>query len=1291
MTNLNIANKALPTDRDSFIEHSAKIGALLAALLPSAFSVNELNAQENRPAAASPASISQESVVLVNNVKQVVRQWNSNHNLYVQGDIGVNEQTLHSLAAWLKAEHPNWTVYLAAQCANERMIDREGKLHKGSEAVEFCLGQELFNATAFGSLKDARTGESNGAIIYITFDSDPSNRKVGYFASEAYDLRGLGEAAWKNGFDTLAINKLQQGRQVLLAVVAPITKIDAQLNDNIAQEQERKEHALKTAQHISTQMNSDLELIENQIATFRNSHPDLSGDLSHPDRGPLKNAIDSVQGLTKLGKFSEIEEIDRSFKKNAQTLTLSLQNYEGAPQLIENLRTQAIQFSESHTSAMAESIQLIKESLDNASREHSLGNSSYQLHIEKAEKAVAEARQKLSSIETLEATLSTFLGILYGALALGVGVQTYLSYRQRRETQADAKELIKKWTTALDEKIDRLFALDETKTLLFGKDLSDKRFSGDTQALAEEIIQDIGNLFVLGSSARKVLAEAIALVEPKETWSKVINLFTRGKFEEARELLTKTPIVFNPESRIELILNGPKDKQLGLIGELSDYQPFSISFDDLISGFNQRAKSTLNKMDSLQSQQLSLPEQIESTARSLKKLAETTIPAVLVADVNLTQVLDKHGEDLKIITDRLYLDPTGAAKELKLLNTRIECTETVVKLINSIQEPWGIPQIEGLSVELSNHGIDTAWITNRYTELSQELESLLHEQIVKKEFSLRIIDFREQVDLITMTLSEITTYICKLEETEKSLELLADDISATRKELCKNSGVNRSLLLKEPLADIDPSYASAQNNCLETRTTLSNGRFDNCSQTLQLATNTIASMREVLRQSVTSQSSYTAFRQNCLHQLDAFRERLPKMNQLLIDMKEQYGRQSFRQKLEWQTRPLAPDTIEFNVIEIDQTLLKIKTLLANTDNQYARGEFIATLETRATINVEIMKAHDRIEEIIAHHERLKEVQHTNQETAALLASRHDAAKQAIARPTTSPESKRLYQHEKPNWKQNLKLALKEKNPITQMGNLDILNQSVARIEASISKDEQAYHNVKQGIEKLSNDLKEFADKLDIARLSSSPPSLGMNLLMTAQDEINLELQRHASLVKKPHQEWQELESEQQQIYVKIVELRSQLKKEEETIVQALASLKAAEKNIKKVGELQREAKTATRAIGQVAYDTALQALARGDYLLVLELSNEATMASKTTLAEINTQVNYRKSNNSSNTSSSHNSSSDSTSHTPSSYGSSSSSSHSSYDSGSSSSYGSSSSGFSSSGFDGGSGFSSSGW
>jgi hypothetical protein len=61
----------------------------------------------------------------VGTIGEVISRWKPDVHLYVLGDVGLDEETLSELAAWLAGKH--WTVLLVEDASGETYTERASR------------------------------------------------------------------------------------------------------------------------------------------------------------------------------------------------------------------------------------------------------------------------------------------------------------------------------------------------------------------------------------------------------------------------------------------------------------------------------------------------------------------------------------------------------------------------------------------------------------------------------------------------------------------------------------------------------------------------------------------------------------------------------------------------------------------------------------------------------------------------------------------------------------------------------------------------------------------------------------------------------------------------------------------------------------------------------------------------------------------------------------------------------------------------------------------------------------
>ena len=247
-------------------------------------------------ASAQPALRS--GVTQIASAEDVIRLWTPERHVFVKGNIGVGNAQLLTLQDWIQANAPHWTVVLMDSASNERFQAPDGRDYRDLDAVEYALGYGLSNRTGFGKLENPQTHERDGAVFVLFL----KERKFSYFASDAQDRRGLGEANWVGQLDQPAFRAMRSGGRIVDAAKDTIESIDSRLKTAIRAEsdarqraeQERARAVQKIRQNIA-ELRQRIEDVQFAAANFRREHPVATGTLASPPLPTWDTELNAIE------------------------------------------------------------------------------------------------------------------------------------------------------------------------------------------------------------------------------------------------------------------------------------------------------------------------------------------------------------------------------------------------------------------------------------------------------------------------------------------------------------------------------------------------------------------------------------------------------------------------------------------------------------------------------------------------------------------------------------------------------------------------------------------------------------------------------------------------------------------------------------------------------------------------------------------------------------------------------------------------------------------------------------
>lgn len=463
------------------------------------------------------------SVARFDQVGEIVESWRVDQHLWVRGNPGLSESHLDQLERWLDENAPNWTIVLMENAQGQRFQN-----HRGMNAVEHALGKQLANRTDFGNLRDARTGESNGAFFILFLEE----RKFSYYGSDAFDRRGLGEERWVGRLDKPAIAAMRGGGRIVDAARDTVTSIESQLTRKIEAEEAAKrraaierDRAIAEVGQLSGQIVGEIDGMEAEVATLRGEHPAATGDL-------VELPLASWRGTAKaIAEYAAEEEVTKA-RWLADEVRREIAGYRSglAGWVRDAGELDRLQARLDGIAPPAELPSVLGHlsragaALASARENHQVAESLYREQIESSDQALDRAEAEIEAWRAAVLAEQRRLAALQKMIQLAAIVAAVLFLiglivlnRLRLPAKKAAGETLRDWEQQLKGKFDQLFQLMDRATVIVGpaSRLEDRGFTGTTLDLCRETIREVDELFIMSSATDTVVDRVENLVFPR--------------------------------------------------------------------------------------------------------------------------------------------------------------------------------------------------------------------------------------------------------------------------------------------------------------------------------------------------------------------------------------------------------------------------------------------------------------------------------------------------------------------------------------------------------------------------------------------------------------------------------------------------------------------------------------------------------------------------------------------------------------------------------------------------------
>ncbi|MBL9155394.1 MAG: hypothetical protein JNK37_23150 [Verrucomicrobiales bacterium] len=750
---------------------------------------------------------------------EVVARWTPDQHLYVKGDLGLAPDKLEGLETWLDTQAPHWTVVLARDAVGESFLDDNGRVLSGMDAVDHALGKSLANTTTFGELTDGRTGERNGAffILYL------KERKFTYYASDVYDQRRLGEARWIGKLDQPAVRAMRGGGRIIDAVKDTITNIESQLTRQIEAEKAAARLASARRQEAQAEnraqiqaLRTEIDDIEESVAAYRTTHPEASGDLVKPETAAWKSALSGAELHTEEGQVDGPAGIIRRTRETIAGFREAFERLAKAPAEADQLEKRLASLGSIPAETPADgwrtqAQEALKSARDNAARADSLYLTqlgSGQAAVDAAERAILSWRQEIEAERARRRQLTGFLWSLLGLAFVASGIGLVVANRLRRPAKAEAEKALARWRDQLGCRFDTLFQLMDRTRLVIGSgtQLDARGYTGTTLHLGKEAVRLVDELFIMSSAADKVMGLATSAIEPRGLAGRVVNAISSRRYRRGLRYLESEAIGFDPKEGLEAILRTGDERKPRLLGDAADYEPFQLTFSELISAYDAKQTAATVSLDRLQSCIDDLPVRLEAVrlrlaelvARSLALDRDSQLDGHFPIAASLGTLTDAIGTSLDEASTRGKTDPVTAHEGPAAQADRL--SSEGLRLADRVAS-WRTDEKAGIeeAIEmLQRHDRRTRWIADAYAELSEMAQRAI-DAILAGPAETALEAFDADLVIARERLADIVLLSRRATESSRSaIESGEAAIGHARTELSATLGCDPGALFEEP-------------------------------------------------------------------------------------------------------------------------------------------------------------------------------------------------------------------------------------------------------------------------------------------------------------------------------------------------------------------------------------------------------------------------------------------------------------------------------------------------------------
>ncbi len=1173
----------------------------------------------------------------------MVDHWQPHQHLYVKGDLGVNQPQLDALEDWLDQNAPHWTVVLLESAQGEQFTDAEGRSFQGMDAVEHALGKGLPNRTAFGQWTDPRTGERDGAF-FVLFLKD---RKFSYFASDAMDRRGLGEDRWQGRLDQPAISAMRSGGRVADAVKDTVTSISRQLTQRIeaekadatrrvAEAKAARQRALELAQAAFQRADEAVTRLDHSLSEWRRSQPNMDGDLARPDLAAMRADLTSASAALEHGNTSAAKALADTVQVRAVQAEKAIADHGAAGPALQEWDRKLDQLA-AHPFAAAGRVQLdeARVALAEARQTHARGNSTYVKTMAGLEAAWQRAGMTMRAAEVAATQRLWIIRITSGAgfvalLAFGVGLNV-----RRRGSRREALALVEAWRQGLGEKTVALFELLDRAHGVLGDSAEEaaRRYHGRSLALSQQIIQDVDELMIMSACAGRVLESAQALAQPADLGARCVNTFAVRRYRTATRRLRDEPVAFRHDDGLELVVRGPKSERETLLGRLENYQPFTMSFQELIEAFNQRARRALTALEQVENALRTMGDALESTRVNIEegRNQEATLGAAAGGDTLFcvrsvfTELLSAAQLDYVAATRQAVRDPVGAL-ETSIANARQKAAAALALIALALAyHQTHKPRLVSAAQTLGAVPLDTRWLEAAAQALSRRADEAVHQALTSSIVEV-LPPLKQDLEALVGR-AEQTVVIDKARRDVMlpSVDAAAAAIEKARAELSAATGLSADRILCEPAFDPIAILNQAREQVAGAKAALERGDVEAAQRGLDDAAHRVTETQGLIEATQTAVQTHVATLASCREETARLEATLPAHDSILAEIRHGYVPAVLLLGDGDTTHPRANDTVEDNMDEARAHLVEVRALTDRAASRHREAAILEAAECLRRAAARQEQTRFRLQEIEEKQQRLQSTETANaqrrtnleQQASELEASVHDARTMASTLQAFTQARERLAEAAR-------LMVSARKDPFAVAAELAKVGEALEFVGSQTRNDWDAHASAQRSLETASAEW----DKVRglAAQAQSDGVEDSATLQQTYRDENALAVRIEAvrASLSKPHGDWTEINTETDRILGDLARLAAVTRGELEAAQNALAALNLAASVTNRLGGWRGGyGVTILGAPGSDALARARSALAAGLYMDAIRSAQTAEHAARQAIAEAEAEARRR--------------------------------------------------------------------
>ena len=1194
-----------------------------------------------------PGVTQRNGVTYFQQIEDVIAAWQPDRHVFVKGDIGVGGPQLAELQQWIARHAPHWTVVLMESAANEQYHAADGREYRELDAVEHALRNGLSNRTGFGSLEHPKTGESDGAIFVLFL----RERKFSYFASDAQDRRGLGEARWMGQLDQPAFRAMRNGGRILDAAKDTISSINSQLESAIASEAASAERAERERQRAAEEVRRRLSLTRSRMeevqlaaANFREQHPLATGPLATPPLADWQTELDAIEGElspeTARNLEQRLAQVDDALQRHLNGYASVL----GLPARRQELEQQLQSLASAPEGIAAEQVSQAQELLAAAQAAAVAGQLGIEQRLAQAASAIEAGEQRLD--EYLAARQRAQLRALWvqrtvvamvALFLLAIAAVLVVLNRRRRKAMLQAQQELAARETSVAHETDGINVLFvRAEDLLGSREQVRKRgYEGLTERTCTMAFDFVDDLFIMSKEVRRVLAEAKRLVYPTSLAGRLVNLFSSSRYQQAINQVSGKPLVFNRVSGLPAVLRDRVSRQRD--GSLPE--EISMTFEEVFTAFQQRGADARQALETVEHSLAGVGDALDGLQRDVEQLTEQEKQLMQAAKedgyFHLPRFFDvlipNLQQDLATADQQAAFDAVQAMQaSIPVARRKLsEATALATRLMTARGQLF--PQLHRAAEQLGQHGYAATWIGQELQAITARADQLM-EVATQASISAELEELDRGLQSLEQRAETAVQHAAAIDEQfAPQLQAASARVEQGRQQLATALGLSLERVLNEPGRDPDDWIATAGKHLDAARAALGQGRNDVVDSALTAQQACLADAGEILEACLAAADGFQPQHAEFHSQWERLQARLPEVRRELEPVQAAYERAALMMHdLDVTEGPEVEETLDAEAIlqRAAAPVADIEQDLQAAQAAFRGGEVLAAEDLLDKAGVALAQAHQRLDLVQQHLQAIGEQSQENARVLARLVEQAGELRQRASDRLVMSATRAAVERvgsALQEWEQELTRSSLVRNPFEVQVQLGRLNQELDRLLAQCEADRQAHAEAARavtGAERQLQQVQQLVRRSQTDGIPDSPQVIELNAQIAGLSR-SLKNVRHD--LETPHADWQTVDDHASRIQVELRTAADSLGGELEHASQALSNFQLASQAVYQAEQWSGAyGVRVARSPGVGDLERARMSLQQGNYGLVLELSRLATAAAQAAVQQAEREVARRR-------------------------------------------------------------------